>query len=148
MGPPYVVVFGMFRETLRLDQDGFIVTIIEHRVVYSQTGTFVGIVLGNTGLAIATPVLNRPPECHQHGVYEFTTRFVLSWVSVVIIPFLDDPLGLLYPTFPIWLKSFLSNSSMVFQPSSNYGPFLRASSYNNSMICHFAVRCRRHHGGT
>ena len=27
------------------------------------------------------------------------------------------------PTFPIWLKSFLSNSSMVFQPSSNYGPF-------------------------
>ena len=27
------------------------------------------------------------------------------------------------PTFPIWLKSFLSNSSMVFQPLSNYGPF-------------------------
>ena len=54
----------------------------------------------------------------------------------------------LYPTFPIWLKSFLSNSSMVFQPLSNYGPFLRVPSYNNSMICHFAVRCRRHHGGT
>ena len=53
-----------------------------------------------------------------------------------------------YPTFPIWLKSFLSNSSMVFQPLSNYGPFLRVPSYNNSMICHFAVRCRRHHGGT
>ena len=52
------------------------------------------------------------------------------------------------PTFPIWLKSFLSNSSMVFQPLSNYGPFLRVSSYNNSMICHFAVICRRHHGGT
>ena len=52
------------------------------------------------------------------------------------------------PTFPIWLKSFLSNSSMVFQPLSNYGPFLRVPSYNNSMICHFAVRCRRHHGGT
>ena len=54
----------------------------------------------------------------------------------------------LYPTFPIWLKSFLSNSSMVLQPLANYGPFLRAPSYNNSMICHFAVRCRRHHGGT
>ena len=27
------------------------------------------------------------------------------------------------PTFPIWLKSFLSNSSMVFQPLSNYGPY-------------------------
>ena len=53
-----------------------------------------------------------------------------------------------YPTFPIWLKSFLSNSSMVFQPLSNYGLFLRVPSYNNSMICHFAVRCRRHHGGT
>ena len=52
------------------------------------------------------------------------------------------------PTFPIWLKSCLSNSSMVFQPLSNYGPFLRVLSYNNSMICHFAVRCRRHHGGT
>ena len=26
------------------------------------------------------------------------------------------------PTFPIWLKSFLSNSSMAFQPLSNYGP--------------------------
>ena len=52
------------------------------------------------------------------------------------------------PTFPIWLKSFLSNSSMVFQPLSNYGPFLRVSSYNNSMICHFAVICRKHHGGT
>ena len=54
----------------------------------------------------------------------------------------------IYPTFPIWLKSFLSNSSMVFQPLSIYGPFLRVPSYNNSMICHFAVRCRRHHGGT
>ena len=54
----------------------------------------------------------------------------------------------LNPTFPIWLKSFLSNSSMVFQPLSNYGPFLRVPSYNNSMICHFAVRCRKHHGGT
>ena len=52
------------------------------------------------------------------------------------------------PTFPIWLKSFLSNSSMVFQPLSNYGPFVRVPSYNNSMICHFAVRCRKHHGGT
>ena len=52
------------------------------------------------------------------------------------------------PTFPIWLKSCLSNSSMVFQPLSNYGPFLRVPSYNNSMICHFAVRCRKHHGGT
>ena len=40
-----------------------------------------------------------------------------------------------WPTFPIWLKSFLSNSSMVFQPLSNYGPFLRVPSYNNSMIC-------------
>ena len=46
----------------------------------------------------------------------------------------------LYPTFPIWLKSFLSNSSMVFQPLSHYGPFLRVPSYNNSMICHFAVK--------
>ena len=53
-----------------------------------------------------------------------------------------------WPTFPIWLKSFLSNSSMVFQPLANYGPFLRVPSYNNSMICHFAVRCRKHHGGT
>ena len=52
------------------------------------------------------------------------------------------------PTFPIWLKSCLSNSSMVFQPLSNYGPFLRVPSYNNSMMCHFAVRCRKHHGGT
>ena len=52
------------------------------------------------------------------------------------------------PTFPIWLKSCLSNSSMVFQPLSNYGRLLRVPSYNNSMICHFAVRCRRHHGGT
>ena len=57
-------------------------------------------------------------------------------------------LNRLKPTFPIWLKSFLSNSSMVFQALSNYGPFLRVPSYNNSMICHFAVRCRRHHGGT
>ena len=58
------------------------------------------------------------------------------------------PLVVIWPTFPIWLKSFLSNSSMVFQPLSNYGPFLRVPSYNNFMICHFAVRCRRHHGGT
>ena len=31
--------------------------------------------------------------------------------------------GVFDPTFPIWLKSFLSNSSMVFQPSSNYRSF-------------------------
>ena len=35
--------------------------------------------------------------------------------------------NLINPTFPIWLKSFLSNSSMVFQPLSNYGPFFACS---------------------
>ena len=70
---------------------------------------------------------------------------------LTLLPTGFDPRGaakLIQPTFPIWLKSFLSNSSMVFQPLSNYGPFLRVPSYNNSMICHFAVRCRKHHGGT
>ena len=66
----------------------------------------------------------------------------------VMLAVSDTGMGMSEPTFPIWLKSFLSNSSMVFQPLSNYGPFLRVPSYNNSMICHFAVRCRRHHGGT
>ena len=57
---------------------------------------------------------------------------------LTLLPTGFDPRGaakLIQPTFPIWLKSFLSNSSMVFQPLSNYGPFLRVPSYNNSMIC-------------
>ena len=44
-----------------------------------------------------------------------------------VADFFDDQpvtelLETLKPTFPIWLKSFLSNSSMAFQPLSNYGP--------------------------
>ncbi len=79
------------------------------------------------------------------GAFDFNPLMVLA------IPFIGHAVMsdmVFKPTFPIWLKSFLSNSSMVLQPLANYGPFLRAPSYNNSMICHFAVRCRRHHGGT
>ena len=45
---------------------------------------------------------------------------------LTLLPTGFDPRGaakLIQPTFPIWLKSFLSNSSMVFQALSNYGPF-------------------------
>ena len=73
---------------------------------------------------------------------------VLAFAALILKRLQTGSKKLTKPTFPIWLKSFLSNSSMVFQPLSNYGPFLRVPSYNNSMICHFAVRCRRHHGGT
>ena len=79
--------------------------------------------------------------CLYRAGYDFKRLFTIS-------EYYDRDRMAFYPTFPIWLQSFLSNSSMVFQALSNYGPFLRVPSYNNSMICHFAVRCRRHHGGT
>ena len=84
-------------------------------------------------------ILNAELDVPVHSTLEYGE----NTFGIIVVPEISSK-----PTFPIWLKSFLSNSSMVFQPLSNYGPFLRVPSYNNSMICHFAVRCRRHHGGT
>ena len=90
----------------------------------------------------------QPPAVTPHRGFIFEPPFSLSGPSERLGQkpagqgFGDLQHHLLQPTFPIWLKSFLSNSSMVFQPLSNYGPFLRVTSYNNSMICHFAVRYR------
>ena len=64
-----------------------------------------------------------------YGPDLFRYAFLLESLpmSGSLLPMEPDHAHNIYPTFPIWLKSFLSNSSMVFQPLSNYGPFFACS---------------------
>ena len=60
---------------------------------------------------------------HWLAIEEADQEWLMALSLDPNIASLHDKAEVLKPTFPIWLKSFLSNSSMVFQPLSNYGPF-------------------------
>ena len=59
----------------------------------------------------------------ESGAVVFNSHWIRDdeWYRLPQVPWSESNQSI-EPTFPIWLKSFLSNSSMAFQPLSNYGP--------------------------